>query len=189
MDWLKYGLHIEFPKGSLPSGRTVELQVQAVVAGDFKLPPECCLVSGIYWINCSERFEKEVTLHLPHAAIVKSVEEASRFRIYAAKCSSGAPYQFKELAGSSVTPFSKSASIKLHQFSYFCLGAIYNLLWSPRQRYYSKVYYKQKQLHEWDIHVVVMKDEPSFRKVICSLCRTVQICIFCFCYILNSSLK
>ena len=171
MDWLEYGLHIEFPKGSLPSGRTVELQVQAIVAGDFKLPPECCLVSGIYWINCSERFEKEVTLHLPHAAIVKSVEEASRFRIYAAKCSSGAPYQFKELAGSSVTPFSKSASIKLHQFSYFGLGAIFSYFGGPKQRYYSKVCYKLKGLHEWDMHFLVMKDEPSFRKVICKQYR------------------
>ena len=148
----------------------MKLPVKAIVAGDFILPPDCHLVSGIYWIKCPEWFSKKVTLHLPHAAIIESEKEASYFRFFAAKCSSGPPYEFKELVGGSFTPFSKSASIKLHQFSYFSVGgiarAISDWLWGIRQRYYSHVFYKLKQPHEWDMHFVVTKDDPAFQQVI-----------------------
>ena len=35
LNWLEYGLHINFPKGSLPFGHTAELQMKAIVAGHF----------------------------------------------------------------------------------------------------------------------------------------------------------
>ena len=144
----------------------MELPVKVIVAGDFILPPDCHLVSGIYWIKCPEWFGKEVTLHLPHAAIIESEKEASYFRFYAAKCSSGPPYQFKELRGGCFTPFSKSASIKLHQFSYFCLGTIVDWLRGIRQQYYSQVFYKlNKPDTEWEMFFVLVKDEPAFQKV------------------------
>ena len=192
LDWPDYGLQIDFPKGSLPSGHTaVEIPVKAIVAGDFILPPDCHLVSGIYWINCPYRFDKKVTLHLSHAAIIES-DEASCFRFFAAKCSGGPPYQFKELAGGSFTPFSKSASIMLHQFSYFCVGgivrAIGDWVWGIRQRYYSQVFYKLKQPHEWDVLLVVTKDDPAFQQVIANNNYSYTLYYtFCHLYLYSSS--
>ena len=102
---LEYNLHINFPKGSLPSGYTPYSRVRnnAIVAGHFVLPPECYIMSDIYQIICPRRFNKKVPLHLRHSGIIESEEEASDFRFYAAKCSSGSPYQFKELKNDSFT--------------------------------------------------------------------------------------
>ena len=77
------------------SRTTTGLHVKAIFGGDFILPPDCYLVSGIYQISISEQFKKNVTLHLPHAAIIKSEEEASYFRFYTADCSRGPLYQLK----------------------------------------------------------------------------------------------
>ena len=162
LHWRDHGLRIDIPKGSIPSGCSVEIQVQAIVAGRFILPPDCHLVSSIYWINCSQRFDKKVILHLPHAAIIESQEEASYFRFYAAKFSSGPPYEFKELKNASFMPFSDSASIKLSQFSYIAVGSCK----PPRQRYYSQVFYKLKQPYwEWDMLFVIIKEDLAFQKV------------------------
>ena len=163
LHWPEYKLQIDIPKGSLPSGRTVQLQVKAIVAGHFILPPDCHLVSSIYWINCPERFDKKVTLHLCHAAIIESDEEATYFRFYAAKCSSGSPYQFKELRDGHFIPFSEFASIALSQFSYFTVGNRRR----PKQRYYSRVCYRLKQPREWDMFFLITKDDPAFGKVNC----------------------
>ena len=171
LQWPEYGLQIDFAERSLPSGRPVELQIKAIIAGDFKLPPNCHLVSSIYWINCPERFDKKVTLHLPHAAVIESEEEASYFRFYAAKCSSGPPYEFKELKNGSFIPYRDSASITLSQFSHIAVGTSELPSRLTRQRYYSQVLYKLMQPHEWDMIFIVMKDDPAFKKVIPSLCK------------------
>ena len=88
LDWVQFGLRIEVPEGSLPARHRTELHVKAIIDGDFILPPDIYLVSGIYQITSSEQFKKNVTLHLPHAAIIKSEKEASNFRFYTADCSS-----------------------------------------------------------------------------------------------------
>ena len=58
----------------------------------------------------------KVTLHLPRVTIIESEEEASYFSFCAAKCSTGPPYEFKELKNGSVIPYRNSASIALSQF-------------------------------------------------------------------------
>ena len=139
--------------------------MKVIVAGNFVLPPDCHLVSSIYWISCPERFKEKVTLNITHAAIIESQEEASYFRFYAAKCSSGPPYEFRELKNGSFMPFTESASIKLSQFSLMAAGSCI----STRQRYYSQVFYKLKTLYsEWDMLFVIVKDDPAFRKVNCT---------------------
>ena len=162
LDWPEYGLKIDVPNGSLPPGCRAELQIKSIVAGNFILPPDCHLVSSIYWISCPERFKEKVTLNIRHAAIIESLEEASYFRFYAAKCSNGPPYEFKELKNAVFMPFSKSASIKLSQFSHFAVGSHKR----PRQRYYSRVFYGLKLPYsEWDVFFVMIKEEPTFQKV------------------------
>ena len=135
--------------------------MKAIVAGDFILPPNCHLVSGIYQIICPHRFNEKVTLHLLHAALIHSEEEASHFRFYAAKCSIGPPYQFRELKDGTFTPFSESASIKLQQFSYFAIGSRKR----AQLQYFSQVIYKVKRLHEWDMLFVIVKNDHAFKKV------------------------
>ena len=170
LDWIQFGLHIEVPEGSLPAGHRTELHVKAIIAADFILPPDCYLVSGIYQISISEQFKKNVTLRLPHAAIIKSEDEASYFRFYTADCSSGPPYEFKEMEGGSFLPFHNSASIDVHHFSCFATGAII----PPNQQYLSQVLYKSlsNSATIWNMVFTITKNDPSFVKVILILCST-----------------
>ena len=162
LDWHEYGLHIDIPEESLSAGQTTTLQVKALIAGDFIVPPDCHMISGIYWICCPERFHNRVMLHISHAAIIESGEEASHFKFYAAKCSSGPPYSFKQLDGGTFTPFSTSASIQLQQFSFFGLGSNR----PSRQRYCYQVFYKLIEGPiEWEMFFLVTKDVPAFQEV------------------------
>ena len=164
LDWIKFGLRIEIPKGSLLAGSTTELLVKAIIGGDFILPPDCYLVSGIYQISSSEQFKKNFTLHLPHAAIIKSEEEASYFRFYTADCSSGPPYEFKEMEGGYFRPHSNSATIDVHHFSCYTIGAI---TIRPDQRYIFRLFYKSisDSIKNWKMIFTITKDEKSFVEV------------------------
>ena len=168
LDWVKFQLHIEVPEESLPAGHRTELHVKAIIAGDFILPPDCYLVSGIYQISSYEQFKKNVTLCLPHVAIIKSEEEASHFRFYTADSSSGPPYEFKEMAGGTSTPFSKSATIDIYHFGCFATGKITH----PMQRYLFQVLYKSvsNSVKKWKFVFAITKDDPSFIKVVLILC-------------------
>ena len=164
LDWIKFGLRIEIPKGSLLAGSTTELHVKAIIGGDFILPPDCYLVSGIYQISSSEQFKKNFTLHLPHAAIIKSEEEASYFRFYTADCSSGPPYEFKEMEGGYFRPHSNSATIDVHHFSCYTIGAI---TIRPDQQYIFLLFYKSisDSIKNWKMIFTITKDEKSFVEV------------------------
>ena len=164
LDWLQFGLRIEIPKGSLPAGTTTGLHVKAIIGGDFILPPHCYLVSGIYQITSSEQFKKNITLHLPHAAIIKSEDEASYFRFYTAECSRGPPYEFKEMEGGYFRPHSNSATIDVQQFSCYTIGAT---TICPDQRYLSHVFYKSisNSVKKWKMVFTVTKDVDIFVEV------------------------
>ena len=170
LDWVQFQLHIEIPKGSLPAGSTTELHVKAIIGGDFILPPDCYLVSGIYQIISFEQLKKNITLHLPHAAIIKSEEEASYFRFYTADCSSGPPYEFKEMEGGYFRPHSNSATIGVNHFGCFATGKIKH----PMQRYLSQVLYKpvSNSAVVWNVVFAITKDDPTFVKVVLILCST-----------------
>ena len=170
LDWIKFDLRIEIPKGSLPAGSTTKLHVKAIIAGDFILPPDCYLVSSIYQISSSEQLKKNFTLHLPHAGIIKSEEEASYFRFYTADCSSGPPYEFKEMEGGYFRPHINSATIGVNHFGCFATGKIKH----PMQRYLSQVLYKpvSNSAVVWNVVFAITKDDPSFVKVILILCST-----------------
>ena len=167
LDWSKYGLQIDIPAQSVSAGETTILEVKAIVNGDFTVPPDCYMISSIYWIRCPVRFNNRVTLHLSHAAIIEPEEDISHFKFYAAKCSSGPPYVFSEHKGGSFAHSSRSANIQLQQFSFFGLFTS-----TPtRLRCCFKVFYRLKQPEiEWDTIFVIIKDDPAFHKVSSLIC-------------------
>ena len=155
------GLRLEIPESALPVGRPTNLCIKAIVAGDFKLPQDFYLVGGIYQVSCKERLNKNVTLHLPHAAIIQTEDEATHFGFYTAECSNDPPYEFKKLEGGSFIPFRNSASIDLHHFSCLMTGA--DIL--PNQRYLSQVFYKSNSVKDWHMVFTITKDAHNFIKV------------------------
>ena len=161
LDWDDFGLRMEVPKGAIPAGHTTVVHVNAIIDGNFKLPFDCYLVSSIYQITSSEQFNKKVTLHIHHAAVIESEEEALYFRFYSADSSSSTPYEFKEINGGTFKPFNNSSSIELQHFSYIAIGANK----SVTQRFLSQMFYRSNSVKKWNMIFTITKDDPTFVQV------------------------
>ena len=70
--WEGYGFNVHTPAGAISEERgPVTLCIQASLSGDYQLPDDGVLVSGVYWLSLHphvKRFSKKVTLSLQHCA-------------------------------------------------------------------------------------------------------------------------
>ena len=61
------GVKLHIPQDSLPAGcQKCTLRIGASLSGQFKFPPNCELVSGVYWIHCPMKLTKNMTLEVQH---------------------------------------------------------------------------------------------------------------------------
>ena len=117
LKWPGYGFSLDVPDGALPPGVTASVAIKVILAGRFQFPENSQLISAIYWISASEQFLEEVAVNIQHCAVIKSDEEASKFRFIIAKCSQKElPYRFRVREGV-FKPHTQSATIMLKQFS------------------------------------------------------------------------
>ena len=87
--WKGYGFKLYVPVDALPCSGTkapVKISVKASIMGEFKLPSNFKLVSGVYWISCSERFSKPVKVSIQHCCKLKKLEKASSMCFVTTKC-------------------------------------------------------------------------------------------------------
>ena len=120
-----HGVFMEIPDGALPpSGVNVMLYSRVILSGQFELPSDSQLISAIYCISSSEVFLKEVSVNIPHFAVIKSEEQCSKFRFIIAETSqSELPYKFREKEGL-FNPHTQYATIKLKQLNSMMIGAV-----------------------------------------------------------------
>ena len=76
-----------------------QLKIRYIFARAYPAPPT---LTEWYHVH-SEQFKKIVTLHLPRAAVIYTVEEASDLKFCSPDSSSGPPYEFEEMNGGSFT--------------------------------------------------------------------------------------
>ena len=89
----------------------------------------------LYTITSSEQFKKRVTVHLPRAAVILSVEEASYFKFCSPDSSSGPPYEFEEMNGGYLPCL---LPIDLQHFSCIVVGTSKGV----NQLFLSRMFYK-----------------------------------------------
>ena len=167
LSWEGYGFHVTVPAGAVPKDVTIHLAVKAILSGQFVLPNNTQLVSAIYWISASQKFQKKVSVHLNHCAIIGSPDEASKYKFILGKCSQKIlPYTFK-LKNGSFLPQSQLATISVKQFSF--LGAVYEGPEKPPLKYVSHYYLKEVNPAEWEAMLFVTVDLPPQVEV-CLLC-------------------
>ena len=157
----EYDLCINVPEGSVT--QKTEMYIRPVLTGDFKLPPGCHQVSGIYQIECSEKLEKDISLRMGHYAVVDSQEEYANFSFYSASASTGPPYVFEKVESDSFVVDNMYASITLHHFcffSYFWFG-------EKKLRYCSQMFYKifNNGLCHIEMLFVVTENKHTLTKV------------------------
>ena len=156
--WDGAGFKVYIPAGAIKSEHgPVTMSIHASLNGEYELPDDHVLVSGVYWITLSPPVElaEKVTISIQHSA---SVMDAT-LSFITAKCTpKNLPYQFKELPGGSFAD-PGVGSIQVDHFSAFAVSG------SEISDYALCVYYISKQLNIWEAHIPVVPNLPLVLQV------------------------
>ena len=117
--WEGHGLKLHIPADALKlSTPTLTMGIQASLSGQYQLPDDTELVSGVYWVAFPQRFSQPVTMELQHCAYLKHPDQLSSLSFFTARCNQETlPYQFKPLFGGVFSTDSSYGAIKLSHFS------------------------------------------------------------------------
>ena len=166
--WEGHGFKVHIPAGAISKEiGPVTLCIQASLSGDYQLPDDGVLVSGVYWLSLHppvEMFHKQVTLSLQHCAS----EDDPALSFVTAKCTQQTlPYKFESLVGGSF--FEPGyGSIKLKNFSGF--GIFRKILQKMLQRplnYAIRTYFvpDPEQLNKYEAHITVTQKKEIVMEV------------------------
>ena len=167
-EWPGYGFYIEVPEGALPPGVTASVAVKIILSGQFILPENSQLISPVYWISSTIKFEKEVAVNIQHCAVIRNGEHCSKFKFIIARCSQKElPYRFRERGGL-FNIHTQYAAIKLKQFS--MIGETGPV--DTEIRCIGFMYYKQRSSSPLvaDFQLLVVMDHEVYLKVCMHVC-------------------
>ena len=170
LSWSGHGLRLTVPAGAVPKGTTISLAVKSILTGEFDLPESCQLVSAIFWIKASQRFSRDVTLHLHHCGVIESEAQSSQYKFVAGRCSQpDLPYNLVQREGGVFTPHTREASISVKEFSFYAVVGDE----SSESFYHGQAFYRPVEgMFVWKVDFVITKDMPSLIEV-----RCVQVCL------------
>ena len=155
--WESHGFKVHIPAGAISEERgPVTLYIQASLSGDYQLPDDGVLVSGVYWLSLHppvEKFEKEITVILQHCAS----DDDSTLSFVTAKCTQKSlPYTFQPVPGGSFK--NRFGSIKVSHFS--------GLAMAGENYYYNFcTYYIRKQPNVYVADIAVIPDLTEYCSV------------------------
>lgn len=176
LEWPGYGFYIEVPEGALSPGVTSSVAVKIILSGQFMLPENSQLISPVYWISSTIKFEKELAVNIQHCAVIRNGEHCSKFKFIIARCSQKElPYRFREREGL-FNLHTQYAAIKLKQFS--MIGEISPV--DTEIRCIGFMYYKQQSSIPLiaDFQFLVVMDHEVYLKVCACMCAYIiyQVC-------------
>ena len=153
--WEGHGFKVHIPAGAIRRVRgRVTLCIQASLSGDYQLPDDGVLVSGVYWLSLHPhvgRFNKKVTISLQHCAS----DDDSSISFVTAKCTQETlPYTFKPLLPGGSFDISGEGTFLVDYFSAEAVSAICK----SNLKYAICSYYIPKQLNVTDIHITLTKN-------------------------------
>ena len=113
-----YGFKLHVPEGSLPAEVSeTQLNVRVSLSGQFQLPPNCELLSAVYWVSSPHTFMKPVTVEIQHCAALSSDKQCSQLTFVYTKCTQKElPYSFKEQEGGIFNPHYSYGILSLYHF-------------------------------------------------------------------------
>ena len=158
--WEGHGFKVHIPAGAISEERgPVTLCIQASLSGDYQLPDDGVLVSGVYWLSLHppvKRFNEKVILSLQHCAS----DNDSALSFFTAQCTQKSlPYSFKPLAEGS---FSKSRSGTIHVDHFSSFG-----IFGRRKVYYAICthYFRKNLRNHFEVRITVTASLPLYREV------------------------
>ena len=185
--WKGHGLRLHIPADALdPSTPPLTMRIQASISGQFRLPDDMDLVSGVYWISFPARVLKQpVTVELQHCAHLEQTEQ-TYLSFVTSKCNQPLPYQFKPLPGGVFTTSSDHGTVQLYHFSGLAVATKKgrrtpshsrkqkrdtddkNASQKVEKKYVALTYYTQATRTTWKMHFTIIPNLDLHLKV-CSL--------------------
>ena len=155
--WEGHGFKVHIPAGAIRRERgRVTLCIQASLSGDYQLPDDGVLVSGVYWLSLHphvERFDKKVTISLQHCASDDESDSALTF----VKCTQRLlPYVFESLQERVSSTYVGYVSIETTAFSGF--GVQKKLSGKGIECAISLHYFCKDALYPYEAHITVIPD-------------------------------
>ena len=124
-----------------------------------QVPENTELLSSIYWITCSHKFEKAATVEIQHCATKpEQPQHTSNLTFIVAQCTQkDLPYHFKILNGGVFSHSSQYGSIELTHFSGIGVAFQSVMQWLGYQpkSYCARLYYRNSGIHGWDVYFVI----------------------------------
>lgn len=165
---MNHGFRLHLPENALPPEvNECQVHVKASLSGQFQVPENMELISGIYWIATSHNFTKPVTVEIQHC--LSGANHSSSLTYITANCAQeDLPYKFSALIGGEFAPSSQYGSISL---THFCgVGIAYRAPQYPSliqrlfrrpqvsnvKSYYARLYYSSSSILSWEIYFVIM---------------------------------
>ena len=122
LNWERYGLRIGVSGGSLPSTKTAEVAVVALVGGQFVFPKNTVLVSAVYAVSVSRPLLKALRLEMQHCVYLSRGVKTKYLKFAIAPVSTPSlPYQFSIVDGGDFSEGKWYGSINREKF---CLVSI-----------------------------------------------------------------
>ena len=146
--WEGAGFKVHIPAGAINSEHgPVAMSIHASLSGEYELPDDHVLASGVYWITLSPpvKLAEKVTISIQHSA---SVMDATLSFIHAKCTQKNLPYKFKKLPGGSFAD-PNVGSIQVDHFSGFAVSG------SEISDYALCLYYIPRRLNIWEAHITV----------------------------------
>ena len=151
-EWRGYGVKLHVQQYSLPADcPQCRVEMRASLSGQYALPANCELVSGVYWVYCPVKFSKRTTLEVQHCSTRR--EGLSFVR---AECTQEQlPYVFRRQEGGVFSEHSSHGSIELSRFSGW--GILKRNRSVVLQQYSAQVYYSDDILNTWKVLFAVRR--------------------------------
>ena len=157
--WAGHGLRLHIPVNALETNTPpLTMKIQASLSGQFELPDDMELVSGVYWISFpSKSLVQPVTLELQHCARLEQNEQ-TRLTFVTSKCNQETlPYNFKPLDGGG---FSSKSDYGIVQIKHFSGIAVASGTESVSKKYLALTYYQQARPPRttWEMHFTIISN-------------------------------
>ena len=87
------------------------------------MPPDCELISAVYWVYSPHKFTKPLTVEIQHCAVLSNDQQCSQLAFVSTKCTQKElPYSFRTRDGGIFSHHSSYGSLSLTQFSGLGVG-------------------------------------------------------------------
>ena len=147
-EWRGYGVKLHVQQDSLPANcRQCRVEMRASLSGQYTLPTNCELVSGVYWVYCPVKLSKCATLEVQHC----STRREGLCFVRAECTQEQLPYVFRRQEDGVFSEHSSYGSIELSRFSGWGIGWLMSLFQPDSQQYSGQVFYASEAPSKWQV--------------------------------------